>query len=151
MSQPTSDETLVFEPGDPANPRHWPAWRKWSIILVLIPVDLSVSWMASGFSPASSKFAAEFGVSSVVATLGLSMDVLGLAAGPMMLAPLSEYFGRYPVYIASYGMSLLFILGTALVHDLGGFLVLRFLTGLMSSVTVGECVCFLMLIRSDPV
>lgn len=42
------------------------------------------------FSPASTKFAKDFGVSSEVGTLGLSTYVGGLALGPMVLAPLSE-------------------------------------------------------------
>ena len=112
-------------------------WRKWSIVVVIILVDLSVSWTASGFSPASTEFSKDFGVSSEVATLGLSLTVLGFALGPMTLAPLSEYFGRSPVYISVYGVFLLFLLGTALVQDLAGFLILRLLAGLFCSVTIG--------------
>ena len=58
-------------------------------------IDLTVSFTASGFSPASKKFAKDFGVSAEVGTLGLSLCVLGFALGPMTLAPLSEY--EYPL------------------------------------------------------
>ncbi|KZP32495.1 MFS general substrate transporter [Athelia psychrophila] len=78
------------------------------------------------------------GVSTEVATLGLSLYVLGLALGPMTLAPLSEYYGRSPIYITSYFLFLLFTLGTALVQNLGGFLVLRILAGIFSSVTIAN-------------
>ena len=135
-------DSVTFPPGDAENPRNWPAWRKWSIVAVIILVDLSVSWTASGFSPGSTEFSKEFGVSSEVATLGLSLTVLGFALGPMTLAPLSEYFGRSPVYIVVYGLFLLFLLGTALVQNLGGFLVLRLLAGLFCSVTIGEMTFF---------
>ena len=97
-----------------------------------------MSWTASGFSPGSTQFTAEFGVSSEIGTLGLSLTVLGFALGPLTLAPLSEYFGRSPIYIVSYGVFLFFILGTALVHSLGGFLVLRLLAGLFCSVTIAN-------------
>jgi len=80
---------------------------------------------------------ATFGVSAEVGTLGLSLYILGLSFGPMTLAPLSEYFGRSPIYIISYGVFLLFLLGSALVKNLGGFLVLRILSGIFSSVTIG--------------
>jgi len=70
-------DVVTFPIGDKANPRNWPAWRKWLIVAVIIPVDLSVSWGASGFSPAQTKFAKEFGVSAEVGVLGLSMTVLG--------------------------------------------------------------------------
>ena len=130
----------TFSPGDPANPRNWPAWRKWILVAVLTPVDLSVSWAASGYSPASASFREEFAVSSTVGTLGLSLYILGLALGPMSLAPLSEFFGRSVIYIGSYGIFLLFLAGTALVQSLGGFLVLRFFSGLFAAVTIGEFV-----------
>ena len=134
----TEIELVTFPPGDKSNPRNWPLWRKWSIVGVIIPIDLTVSWAASGFSPASVKFQKDFGVSTEVATLGLSMYVLALAFGPMTLAPLSEYYGRSPIYILSYGMFLPFLVGTALVQNLAGFLVLRFISGLFSSVTIAN-------------
>ena len=132
------DGLLTFPPGDPENPRNWPTWRKWSIVVIIACVDMTVSFAASGFSPASAKFAKDFDVSAEIGTLGLSMTVLGFAIGPLTLAPLSEYFGRSPIYITSYGVYLFFILGTELVQDLSGFLVLRFLSGWFASVTIAN-------------
>lgn len=132
------ENIVTFAPGDPEDPRNWSSFRKWSIVIAITFVDLTVSWGASGFSPAEMKFAKDFGVSSEVATLGLSMYVLGLALGPMTLAPLSEYFGRTPLYLVPYGIFLLFLVGTALVDNLGGFIVLRILSGLFSSVTIAN-------------
>lgn len=83
-----------FPPGSSLNPRNWPESRKWLIVAAITPTDLSVSWAASGFSPAEGKFAEEFGVSEEIARLGLSLYVLGIALGPMFLAPLSEVLGR---------------------------------------------------------
>ena len=134
----TEVELVTFPLGDKSNPRNWALWRKWSIVAIIIPIDLTVSWAASGFSPASMNFQKDFSVSSEVATLGLSLYVLGLALGPMTLAPLSEYYGRSPIYIISYGIFLLFLLGTALVQNLGGFLALRIISGLFSSVTIAN-------------
>ena len=87
----TDVELVTFPPGDPTNPRNWPTWRRWSIVIVITLIDLTVSFTASGFSPAAKKFAKDFGVSGEVGTLGLSLCVLGFALGPMTLAPLSEY------------------------------------------------------------
>lgn len=87
----TDVEVVTFPPGDPENPRNWPVWRKWSIVIIVTLIDLTVSFLASGFSPATKKFAKDFGVSGEVGTLGLSLCVLGFALGPMTLAPLSEY------------------------------------------------------------
>ena len=66
------------------------------------------------------------------------MTVLGFALGPMTFAPLSEYYGRSMIYLFGYGCAFWFILGTALVHSLPGFLILRFLTGWFSSITIAN-------------
>lgn len=117
---------------------------------MIIPIDLGVSWAASGFSPAVTKFNKDMGISEEVGTLGLSIFVLGLALGPMTLAPLSEYFGRSAIYIVSYGAFLFFLLGTALVQNLGGFLVLKLLSGLTSAVTIGIAISRYSLYRWHP-
>lgn len=127
-----------FAPDDPDNPRNWPSWRKWLIVAVITPIDLSVSWGASGFSPATESFRHEFGLSETAATLGLSLYILGLALGPMSLAPLSEFFGRSVIYIYSYAVFLLLLAATALVDSVVGFMVLRFFSGLFAAVTVGK-------------
>lgn len=137
----SEDPVDHFARGDPENPRNWPAWRKWLIVAVITPIDLSVSWGASGFSPATESFRAEFGLSETVATLGLSLYILGLALGPMSLAPLSEFFGRSVIYIGSYAVFLVLLAATALVQDVGGFMALRFLSGLFAAVTIGMCCC----------
>lgn len=129
---------VTFGPDDPENPYNWSRLRKWLMVAAIIPIDLSVSWGASGFSPAAGDFAKDVGVSPQVATLGLSMYVLGLAFGPMTLAPLSEYYGRRPVYIVSYGIFLLLLLGTSFVERLGPFLILRLFSGYFSSTTISN-------------
>ena len=132
------NKVIAFEPHDPDDPRNWSKARKWLMVAAIVPIDLSVSWGASGFSPVASDFAKDMGVSPSVAVLGLSMYVLGLAFGPMTLAPLSEYFGRRPVYIVSYGIFLLLLLGTTYVESLGPFLVLRLFSGYFSSTTISN-------------
>ncbi|KAI8934783.1 hypothetical protein NX059_008470 [Plenodomus lindquistii] len=129
---------VTFGPNDLDNPHNWSRLRKWLMVAAIIPIDLSVSWGASGFSPAAGDFAKDVGVSPQVAVLGLSMYILGLAFGPMTLAPLSEYYGRRPVYIVSYGIFLLLLLGTTYVESLGPFLVLRVLSGYFASTTISN-------------
>lgn len=134
-----SDQTTVaFKDGDPSNPRNFPVWRKWSIVTAITLIDLTVSWGASGFSPASADFEESFNIGGEVGTLGLSLYVLGLALGPMTLAPLSEYYGRTALYLIPYGTFLLCLAGTALVHSLGGFFVSRVLSGIFASVTIAN-------------
>ncbi|KAF4308183.1 Sugar transporter conserved site [Botryosphaeria dothidea] len=127
-----------FSPGDPEDPRNWPRWKKWLMIGPILLIDLSVSWGASGFSPASKKFAEEFGLSPEAGTLGLSLYVLGLAFGPMTLAPLSEYYGRRPIYVYAYFIFLVCLAASAMVPNLGVFIPIRLLSGYFSSVTIAN-------------
>ncbi|KUI59671.1 Caffeine resistance protein 5 [Cytospora mali] len=133
-----STTVVHFSPGDPEDPRNWPRWKKWLLIGPIVLIDLSVSWGASGFSPASSKFADDFGLPSGLGALGLSAYVLGLAFGPMTLAPLSEYYGRSPVYIYSYSIYLCLLAASAVSPNLGVFLPVRLLSGYFSSVTIAN-------------
>ncbi|KAF2265031.1 MFS general substrate transporter [Lojkania enalia] len=132
------DSVVTFSLNDPRDPRNWHSLWKWTMIAAIMPIDFSVSWGASSFSPVAADFAKDMHISNETATLGLSMYVLGLAFGPMTLAPLSEYFGRRPIYVISYGIFLILLLATTFVHSLGLFLVLRVFSGYFSSVTISN-------------
>lgn len=125
---PDTTTTIAFLPNDPTNPRNFSSFRKWTIVASITLIDLSVSWGASGFSPATADFERDFNVNSQIGVLGLSLYVLGLAFGPMTIAPLSEYYGRTPLYVVPYGVFLLLLAGTAVVRGVELFLVLRFLS-----------------------
>lgn len=127
---------VKFEEGDPENPRNWPEWKKYLSWVPLIPYDLVVSFGASGFSPASKNFTEQWGVSTEIGVLGLSIYVLALSFGPLVNGPASEYFGRRPIYIFLYGLALPFYAGSALSPTLAGFFICRFLTGFFQSVTI---------------
>lgn len=71
----------------------------------------------------------EFYVSAEITTLALSLYVLGFAVGPVLLAPLSEYFGRQPVYVVSWFVLFIFQLPVALAPNIGTILVCRFIGG----------------------
>jgi hypothetical protein len=55
---------------------------------------------------------------------GIEFVCVGVGDWANELGSLSEYFGRNPIYIVSYGIFLLYLVGTALVKNLGGFLAL---------------------------
>lgn len=71
----------------------------------------------------------EFNVTGTVALLPLTLYVLALGFGPVVGGPLSETFGRWPVYIGSMPLGALFTLGAGFTHSFAGLCVLRFLAG----------------------
>ncbi|GAA6028917.1 hypothetical protein JCM8097_001504 [Rhodosporidiobolus ruineniae] len=132
------DNIINFGEGDQDDPRNWPEWRKWITVFALIPADLSVSFGGSGFSPAAESFTEEFGVGRYVGTLGVSIFVAGFAVGPLVLAPLSEWSGRRYVFLLGHLLHTLFLIGTALAPNVGGFFALRFLAATAGSMTVSN-------------
>ena len=75
---------------DPRNPLLMPQWKKWLICTMAAFGTLSVSFASTSFSGALPQVSEAFGVSDVIATLTVSLFVLGFAIGPMIWAPLAE-------------------------------------------------------------
>lgn len=87
------------------------------------------------YTPGIPDAAQHFGISTVAATLGLTLFVLGYAVGPMILSPLSELpaVGRSPTYVLSLIVFVFFNFGVIYASNLGMFLAFRFLTGFFGS------------------
>jgi multidrug resistance protein len=75
----------------------------------------------------------EFGQSDIVATLGLSTFVLGIALGPLFLGPLSEFYGRRPIYLASWTMFVIWLIPSAVARNTATMVTVRFIDGFAGS------------------
>jgi MFS family permease len=72
----------------------------------------------------------DFNISSqTVSTLAITLYVLGIAIGPMFISPLSEVYGRLPVYHIANLAFVAFVVGNALSKNIGQFMVFRFISG----------------------
>lgn len=81
-------------------------------------------------APGIEEVMAEFDIdSSTVSSLAVTIFLLGLALGPMFLAPLGEFFGRLPVYHAANVTFIAFMVGSGLSTNMAEFMVFRFLSG----------------------
>lgn len=76
---------------------------------------------------------AELHNSRFVSVLGLSTFVLGLAFGPMFCGPLSEIYGRRPIYLASWAVYLIFLVPQAVATNVPTIIACRFLNGFSGS------------------
>ncbi|PCG89280.1 Major facilitator superfamily domain, general substrate transporter [Penicillium occitanis (nom. inval.)] len=137
-SSPTACCEIIiswYDEADPENPRNWSmAWR----ILVNVQVGLYTIavYMSSSIYTASEVYVSRiYGVSSTVASLGLALYILGYGFGPMFFSPLSEIpsVGRNPPYIATMLIFIVLSVPTALVDNVPGLMVLRFLQGFFGS------------------
>lgn len=91
------------------------------------------SFSSAIFSAAVGGVAKEFDISTEVATLGVTLYVLGFSAGPTIWAPASELFGRrWPLIIGVLGYSI-FTIGTATAKDSQTLFITRFFAGMCSA------------------
>lgn len=89
------------------------------------------------FAPGVPSVMVEFHTTStMLATFVVSVFVLGFAFGPLLLAPLSEMYGRIPVYHTCNVLFLLFTIGCAVSQNMGTLIAFRFLAGLAGVATV---------------
>jgi MFS family permease len=86
------------------------------------------------FAPGAQELAAEFRITSpTITAMTVSLYVLGFAFGPLILAPLSELYGRLIIYNFCNIVYVAFTLGCALSTNTAMFLAFRFLCGSAAS------------------
>lgn len=86
------------------------------------------------FAPGADELAAEFGITNtVVIALTVTISVLGFSLGPLVFAPLSEVYGRLPIYHVCSCIFVGFTIGLARSTNVAMFLVFRFICGCAAS------------------
>ncbi|KAL8839206.1 MAG: hypothetical protein Q9170_001855 [Blastenia crenularia] len=118
---------------DPAHPRSMSKLRKWTVVLIVSSSSACVTCTSSMYVSTYGQITKEFHCSQIVATLGLSLFVMGLGIGPMLLGPLSEFYGRKPIYVVSFTFFLIWLIPCAVAQNIQTMLVARFLDGLAGS------------------
>jgi hypothetical protein len=93
---------VKFDQNDPLNPRNRSTARKWLVVFTLALGSLCVTCVSSIYTTTYDQIDVEFHSSTLVSTLGLTLFVWGLALAPMVLGPISEFYGRRPVYIGAF-------------------------------------------------
>jgi hypothetical protein len=120
---------------DPQHPHDWTMpYRIWAIFSVSYSTWVVVLYSTS-YTSTLSGLMAEFGEpSKTIVTLGVTTYMLGLASGALIVAPMSELFGRRPVYLLCLSVSTLLIIPCALATSLAEIFVVRFFGGLFGAV-----------------
>ncbi|MCJ1343178.1 hypothetical protein MMC31_001370 [Peltigera leucophlebia] len=143
-SEPGS-ELIVWwdEPEDqnPENPMNWSSTKKWINILVISVISFLVPLVSSMLAPGVQLVMEDFNTSSTTfATFVVSIFVLGFACGPLLLAPLSEIYGRVIIYNITNVLFLAFTILCALSQNPSMLLAFRFLSGFagVATITIGS-------------
>ncbi|PWY67914.1 MFS transporter [Aspergillus heteromorphus CBS 117.55] len=115
------------------SPFLWPKWRKWMMTWIACGVTALAGYSAGEDNAASSLLTAEWGISSVVFNLGITIFCIGFALAPMVLAPFSEINGRRPIFVASGVLFTSCIIACGGTHVFAGLLIARLLQGVGAS------------------
>ncbi|KAL6880038.1 MFS general substrate transporter [Trichoderma longibrachiatum] len=120
---------------DADNPQNWSSGKKAFVVLQIYLYTLAVYIGSAIITPSQPFIEARFGVEPEVASLGLSLYVLGYGIGPLLFSPLSEIplIGRNPPYIITFGIFIAISAGTAAVDNFPALIVLRFFQGFFGS------------------
>lgn len=123
------DGFLDFAPDDIENPRNWSTRRRAIITMTTVLLVLNATFASSSPSGCFGSISKEFHVSTEVAGLTITLFLLGYCAGPLLFAPLSEFYGRRWIFYTTFSLYLAFNFLCAFAPNFGSLLVGRFLTG----------------------
>ena len=120
-------------PDDPDHPHNWSNLKKGFIMFEILFLTCVTYMGSSIYTPGQQAIQSQFKVRNVVATLNLSIYVLGYRMGPIFLAPFSEFatIGRQTIYIITLFVFIMFQIGCATVENIGGLIVMRFISGVL--------------------
>ncbi|ROT35255.1 CefM protein [Sodiomyces alkalinus F11] len=127
-------------PGDPEMAINWAPRRKWLNVLVLAAMTFISALGSSIAAPGVNQAIVDFdSTDQVLSSLIVSVYNVGLAIGPLIVAPMSEMYGRLLPYHVTNVLFTLFTAGCALSPNLPALIVFRMLAGMEASavLTVG--------------
>jgi predicted MFS family arabinose efflux permease len=130
------DTNAVFwdSPQDPTNPYNWPQWRKTVNCTIISALSFVAPLGVSMLAPTIPEVMKSFRSSDdVVAAFVVSVYILGFATGPLLMAPLSEIYGRLPIYHTCNTLFVASLIACALAPSLEALIALRFVSGAFGS------------------
>ncbi|KAE8259426.1 hypothetical protein A4X13_0g1021 [Tilletia indica] len=127
-------EYIEFGPGDPDNPFNWPRWRRWAHCVLCISYTGMTAINATAYSGAEEGVTAQFNTSHEIFVLGNALYFIFIAFTPLLLAPLSEVYGRNRILIGSATIYAIFYIPQALAPNVATLLVSRAIQGAVASV-----------------
>ncbi|KAF8910195.1 MFS polyamine transporter [Gymnopilus junonius] len=124
---------VEFEKGAGEDPREWSNGKKWYITLTTASLCLAVALGSSIITGDMAGPTEELHTQQEITNLTVTCFVMGFGIGPLFMAPLSEVFGRKPVYCVSMFMYFIFTLPSMLAHNAATLVVGRMIAGLAAS------------------
>ncbi|KAF5311123.1 hypothetical protein D9619_008078 [Psilocybe cf. subviscida] len=122
---------------DPENARNWSPKKKWTAVCIVSAYTFVSPLASSMMAPGITQVATKYGITDpTVLALTLSIFLLSFAFGPLILAPLSEMYGRTWVLHIGNAFTAAFSLGCAFAPTTASLIVFRFLSGFSGSAPI---------------
>lgn len=137
------DVILVdYEENDPENPLNWPLIQKWLIVSAISWMGFVSVFSTMTITTTAPQILQEFHSRSPLdQTLLVTIWELGEGIGPFFIAPLSERFGRLPVFHIGNFLALCCLIACALSVNIPMLIAFRFLTCcFLSILTLGPTI-----------
>jgi len=124
----TTDPRFEVDFEDGESPQDWPLLKKSTVIFFMSFSTLVVVMYSTSYTSGIPGMMRTFHVDSKTnLVLGMTTYLAGLAVGSLILAPLSEMYGRRPVYLIAVFMFTVLIIPCAMAQNLATILAVRFM------------------------
>lgn len=118
---------------DHENPQNWNFLFRWMLTIFVSFAATVVIFCSSVYVGEFDGLHREFGSTREIIILGISLNVLGFALGPLIWAPFSEVFGRRIIFLITFVSLTGFNLGSIASKNIWTHIVLRFFAGAFGS------------------
>ncbi|RCH98226.1 hypothetical protein CU098_010569, partial [Rhizopus stolonifer] len=125
-----------WDVNDPECPYNWSPSYRWFFTICVASLVVSAAFGSSVITGDLYGVSRSFGCSQEVAILQVSLMVFGFMIGPLLWSPLSEIYGRKPIYIVALGIYTIFNIPCAVAKNIETVLVCRFFGGFFASVAL---------------
>ncbi|EFQ94880.1 hypothetical protein CFE70_001325 [Pyrenophora teres f. teres 0-1] len=120
------------------NPREWARWRKMANVAVIALMSILSPLVSSMFTPGIAQIADDLHCSTTAVIGTTTGFVVMLGIGPLILAPLSETFGRRKIYLVCFSVFALLQIPAALAPNIAFLITVRSIAGFFGSVGIAN-------------
>ncbi|KAL8680273.1 MAG: hypothetical protein Q9186_003511 [Xanthomendoza sp. 1 TL-2023] len=133
-----SRKIIDFSDWDEEDPRNWPKSRKLTNVGIIALMAVLSPLASSMFTPGISEIAKDLKTSDDVIVGATTSFVVFLGIGPLILAPLSETFGRRKLYLICFSIFAVLQIPTALSPNAAALIAVRAISGFFGSVGIAN-------------
>ncbi|KAI1429099.1 MFS multidrug transporter [Xylaria sp. FL1777] len=130
-----TDQSVWRAADDPQRPLYWPRLRKWTATMIMSAFSFLQPLSETMLAPAEKKISEDLHITQAYQWLLVnSLILVGVGLSPLLLAPLSEVYGRKPVLIVASTIFVIWNVACGASSTLGQILAFRLLSGFGASV-----------------